>query len=63
MGDYLMMIFLKDGPEKIKKCVCNHEMKQKDILEKVDYTLFRKKKSTGIFKCDSCDIVLNYSIL
>ncbi len=58
-----MMIFLKDGPEKIKRCVCNHEMKQKDILEKVDYTLFRKKKSTGIFKCDSCDIILNYSIL
>ena len=63
MGDYLMMIFLKDGPEKIKKCICNHQMKQKDILEKVDYTLFRKVKSTGIFKCDNCEIVLNYSIL
>lgn len=58
-----MMIFLKDGPEKIKRCVCSHEMKQKDILEKVEYTLFRKKKSTGSFKCNNCNTLLNYSIL
>jgi len=63
MGEYLMMIFLKDGPEKIKSCVCNYQMKQKDILEKVDYTLFKNKKSSGMFKCDNCETKLNYSIL
>jgi len=60
---YLMIVYLSDKPDKLKKCICNHKIRQEELLEKINYNSKNSLMKSNIFKCDNCHIKINITIL
>ena len=62
-GSYLMILYSSDGYDKVKRCICNHQIRQGDLLEKVNYNPKDNLMRLNNFKCDNCHTKLNVAII
>ena len=62
-ASYLLILHSSEGYDKIKKCICGHQIKQGDLLEKIDYNPKTSFLKFNNFKCDNCHTKLNVAVV